>query len=166
MMSVKDFLSGEEILEIKKRYRQCRLRRHADRWKAMLLPDDGYSFAEVLAILILDDDTVRNGYRIFGDEGIAGLERDLYKGGTSTLDGAQLDAIAAHVEANLFLTARALCQWVKSEWGVEYSESGMTGLPDTLGFAYQQPTMTFRKDFIFKFKDHKCANSDKRLRSI
>jgi transposase len=140
-MPVKDFLSGEEIQEIKKRHRQCRWRRYADRWKAML-PGDGYSFAEVSAILILDDDTVRNGYHIFGDEGIAGLERDLYKGGTSRLDGAELDSLAAHMEANLFLTARVVCQWVKSEWGVECSDSGMTDLPDTMGFAYQQPTVT------------------------
>jgi transposase len=141
-MPVKDFLSGEEILEIKKRHRQCRLRRYADRLKAMLLLNDGYSYAEVSAILILDDDTVRNWYRIFEDEGIGGLERDLYKGGTSKLDGAQLDALAAHVEANLFLTARAVCQWVKSEWGVEYSDSGMTDLLHTLGFAYKKPTVT------------------------
>ncbi|MFM2375120.1 MAG: hypothetical protein RLZZ165_217, partial [Bacteroidota bacterium] len=56
MMSVKGFLHAEEVLEIKKRHRQCRLKSYADRLKAMLLLNDGYSFAEVSAILVLDDD--------------------------------------------------------------------------------------------------------------
>lgn len=132
----------EEVVEIKKQHKQCQLKRYADRLKAMLLLNDGYSFAEVAAILILDDDTVRNWYRIFEDEGIEGLQRDLYKGGTPKLDEEQLDALAAHVEATLFLTSAAVCHWVKSQWGVEYTDSGMRGLLHTLGFAYKKPTVT------------------------
>ncbi|MFM2377333.1 MAG: hypothetical protein RLZZ165_2430 [Bacteroidota bacterium] len=49
----------------------------------MLLPDEGIPWRrEAPAILVLDDDTVRNGYRIISEEGTVGLERDLYKGGT------------------------------------------------------------------------------------
>lgn len=141
-MSVKDFLWDDEVVEIRKQHKKCQLKRYADRLKAMLLLNDGHSFAEVAKILILDDDTVRNWYRIFEEEGIDGLQRDLYKGGTSKLDEGQLEMLAAQVEGTLFLTSKAVCYWVKSEWGVEYSESGMTGLLHALGFSYKKPTVT------------------------
>src|SRR6187549_1758980 len=100
-MSAKDFLWDDEVVEIKKQHKKCQLKRYADRLKAMLLLNDGYSFAEVAAILILDDDTVRNWYRIFEDEGIEGLQRDLYKGGISKLDEGQLEMLAVQVEKTL-----------------------------------------------------------------
>lgn len=141
-MSVKDFLFDEEVVEIMQLHKKCQVKRFADRLKAMLLLNKGYSFAEVAEILILDDDTVRNWHRIYDDEGIPGLQRDLYKGGISKLDYDQLDALAVHLEKNLFLTAKAVCHWVKSEWGVEYTESGMTGLLHAMGFSYKKPTVT------------------------
>lgn len=140
-MSAKDFLWDDEVIEIKKQHKKCQVKRYADRLKAMLLLNKGHSFAEVAEILILDDDTIRNWHRIFDDEGIEGLQRDLYKGGNSKLDDAQLDALAVQVEATLFLTAKAICSWVKSQWDVEYTESGMTGLLHALGFAYKKPTV-------------------------
>lgn len=141
-MSVKDFLWDDEVAEIKKQHRQCQVKRYADRLKAMLLLNKGHSFAEVAEILILDDDTVRRWYHIFEEEGIAGLQRDLYKGGISKLDDAQLEALAAQVEKTLFLTSKSVCHWVRAEWGVEYSESGMTGLLHAMGFSYKKPTVT------------------------
>lgn len=141
-MSVKDFLWDDEVAEIKKQHKQCVVKRYADRLKAMLLLNKGHSFAEVAEILILDDDTVRRWYNIFEEEGIAGLQRDLYKGGISKLDDGQLEALAVQVEKTLFLTSKAVCHWVKSEWGVEYTESGMTGLLHAMGFSYKKPTVT------------------------
>jgi transposase len=141
-MAVKDFLWDDEVAEIKKQHKQCQLKRYADRLKAMLLLNKGHSFAEVAEILILDDDTIRRWYHIFDDEGIEGLQRDLYKGGISKLDDGQLEALAVHVEENLFLTSKAVCHWVKSQWDIDYTESGMTGLLHALGFSYKKPTVT------------------------
>jgi transposase len=87
-MSVKDFLWDDEVVEIKKQHKKCQVKRYADRLKAMLLLNKGHSFAEVAEILILDDDTIRRWYNIFDDEGVEGLQRDLYKGGISKLDDA------------------------------------------------------------------------------
>lgn len=141
-MAVKGFLWDDEVVEIKKQHKKCVVKRYADRLKAMILLNDGYSFEKVAEILILDDDTIRRWYHIFDDEGIKGLQRDLYKGGISKLDDGQLEALAVHLDENLFLTSKAVCHWVKSQWAIEYTESGMTGLLHSLGFSYKKPTVT------------------------
>lgn len=141
-MSVKGFLSDNEVVEIRKQHKQCQVKRYADRLKAILLLNRGLSFEEVAEILILDDDTIRRWFVIFAEDGIAGLQRDHYQGGFSKLFQSQLDALEVEVANNLYLNARAVCLWVKSEWGVEYSESGMTSLLHALGFSYKKPTVT------------------------
>jgi len=55
-------LSKKDRNEIKQLHRNCKQRKHADKLKAILLLDKGYSCVEVGEILLLDDDTVR-GYR-------------------------------------------------------------------------------------------------------
>jgi len=55
-------LSIRERDEIKQLHRNCKQRKHADKLKAILMLDRGFSCIDVGEILLLDDDTVR-GYR-------------------------------------------------------------------------------------------------------
>ena len=138
---MQDFLYDDEVIEIRKQHKHCKMKRYADRLKAMILLNDGFSFAEVARILILDDDTIRLWYNIFEDEGIAGLQRDLYRGGISKLSEDQLDCLEAHLDEYVSLTAIEICHWVKAEFDIDYSVSGMTDLLHRLGFSYKKPTI-------------------------
>jgi DNA-binding NarL/FixJ family response regulator len=55
---MKDFLKETEREELKKRHRQEKDRRTADRIKAVLMSDKGGSFREIAAILLLDEETI------------------------------------------------------------------------------------------------------------
>lgn len=63
------FLSNRERGELKKAHKQEHLRRHADRIKAILLPDSGWSYEKVAEALLLDDQTVRNYEKNISDQG-------------------------------------------------------------------------------------------------
>lgn len=54
------FLSDRDRRELKKAHIQEYLRHHADRIKAILLLDSGWSYDKVAEALLLDDQTVRN----------------------------------------------------------------------------------------------------------
>lgn len=102
----------------------------------------GQSYSEVADNLLLDDDTVRNWYRIFKDEGVEGLKLDLYMGGASKLDATQLDELDRYVDGSICLTSKAVSDWVVQKWGIRYSVSGMTGLLHSLEFSYKKPSIT------------------------
>ena len=62
-------LSQKETDQIKQLHRTCKQRKHADKLKAILMLDDGFSCVEVGNILLLDDDTIRtygNTYLSYG----------------------------------------------------------------------------------------------------
>jgi transposase len=140
-MSPRDFLSPQQVSALRREHKLIATRRHADRVKAILMLNKGRSFEEIADDLILDDDTVRNWYRIFVSEGLEGLKMDYYQGGYSKLDVSQLEELDAHVEKNVCLSCKSVRAWVKEKWGVEYSDSGMASLLHSLGFSYKKPSI-------------------------
>lgn len=140
-MSPRDFLSPQQVSSLRREHKLIGTRRHADRVKAILMLNKGRSFEEIADDLILDDDTVRNWFRIFVTEGLEGLKQDYYQGGFPKLDFSQLEELDAHVEKNVCLSCKAVRAWVKEKWGVEYSDSGMAGLLHGLGFSYKKPSI-------------------------
>jgi transposase len=141
MKLMKGFLSASEVIGLRKQHRQCKEKRYADRIKSMLMLHDGYSFEEIASILLVDDSTIRSWHFIFNEEGIEGILRDQHKGGFSKLDAEQLKALEAQVVNNVFLTAKSVCAWVKEQWGIVYTLSGMTDLLHALNFSYKKPSI-------------------------
>src|SRR3989338_3198763 len=56
---MKEFLSEEQIIILREAHYSCRLRKSADRIKAVLLLNDGFSYEKVARILMLDGITIR-----------------------------------------------------------------------------------------------------------
>jgi transposase len=140
-MSPRNFLSPQLVSALRREHKLIGTRRHADRVKAILMLNKGRSYEEVADDLILDDDTVRNWYRIFLAEGLEGLKMDYYQGGFPKLDVSQLEELDAHVENNVCLSCKEVRAWVVERWGVEYSDSGMASLLRSLGFSYKKPSI-------------------------
>jgi len=49
--------------------------------------------------------------------------------------------LGAHLQANLYLSAKAVAYWVKEIFGVSYTESGMTAVLRRLGYVYKKPRL-------------------------
>ena len=135
---VKDFLSRKEILILQEGHRASRQKRQADRIKTILLLNDGYSFAEISKILMLDDSALRRYHVEYLEGGIDGLLSDNYTGGRSYLSVQEQAELRNHIEKQLYIRARDICEFVKKKYRVEYSEEGMIGLLHRMGFVYKK----------------------------
>jgi transposase len=110
--------------------------RLARRANALVLLDDGMSYAAVAKVLLIDDDTVRTWHRLYEEDGIEGLASFGYEGSTCRLSGEQQDKLKAWITETLPRTTRAIGAWIEQECGIEYQgRSGLIALLHRLGEA-------------------------------
>ena len=113
--------------------------RCAYRIHAVILLGEGWSVAQVADALMMDCETVRRYFKRYRKGGIEELLRMSYVGGEALLTEQQLAELDAHLQTNLYISAKTLAVWVKERWGVSYSESGMAALLRRLGYRYKKP---------------------------
>jgi len=120
--------------------------RLARRANALLLLDGGMSFEAVAKVLFIDDDTVRNWYRLYQEDGIEGLASFGHEGGSCRLTVAQQDTLKAWITAALPRTTREVGAWIARECGIAYqTRSGLIALLHRLGMEHRKPTAISRK---------------------
>jgi transposase len=133
------FLSAAQVYDLRIRHKKSREKRVCDKIKAILMLDDGYPYEVIAKVLLLDDSTIRRWHERFQEDGIDGLLADYYLGGGSYLTEKQKDALVAHLESNVYLTAKEICAFVLRKFKVDYTVKGMTNLLHALGFHYKKP---------------------------
>ena len=103
----------------------------------------GWTAEEVAEILQVDANTVRNHFKRYRVAGLAGLNRvgDGVGGSPCLLTEEQLIALDIHLQANLYLSAKAIAHRVEETFGVSYTESGMTAVLHRLGYVYKKPRL-------------------------
>jgi transposase len=133
-----NFLTNAEILDLKTKHKSCD-RKHADRIKAILMLDKGYSYEFIAEVLLMDGTTIRRWESTYHDSGVKGLLSDNYTGGLSYLTEKQFEWLLSHLEVNVYLTAKEICDLVLKKYSVEYTIKGMTNLLHNHGFHYKKP---------------------------
>lgn len=131
-------LTPSEIIALKQAHRACKDKRAADRIKAVYSLGMGFSIEDVVSILMLDEETLRNYVKRYQAGGINALITDHYLGSFSKLSAIQLRELTAHLEHNTYLTVDAVLAHVKQTYDVLYSVSGMTNLLHRLKFTYKK----------------------------
>ena len=91
--------------------------------------------------LLIDPNTVRNHFRRYQQDGLAGLRHVAYDGSDCALDAAELAALDAHVQTKLYVTATEVAAWVKKQFDIAYTASGMVALLHRLDFVYKKPKL-------------------------
>ena len=109
----------------------CQTRR-----KAVLAYDDGYSYAEIAKILLLDDETIR---RHVTDYFCKEKLKPENGGSNSHLNAKESLRVKTHLEENTYFYVKDICAYVKKEFNKEYSISGMTKWLHEQGFCYKKP---------------------------
>lgn len=133
-----NFLSPEQIIVLKWMHKTPD-RKKADKIKAILLLNRGFSPEEVAEILLLDDSTIRRWYSIFESKGIDSLLKYNYVGSDGKLTTRQINALNNHLDEKVYQTAKEICVYVKNNFGIEYTIKGMTNLLHRLDFSYRKP---------------------------
>ena len=164
-MTVK--LSKQEKATIKGLHRSCKQRKYADKLKAILLLDKGYSCVKVGEILLLDDDTIRRYRDMYLNQGTESLLSDHNKGTTGFLNSEQIEKLDSHLGKNVYRDSKGIVVWIEKEFGVSYSVSGINALLKRLGFVYKKPVLTpckanveKQEEFVEQYKELKEKLTD------
>ncbi len=129
-------LSKKERENLLQSHRQERDRRVCDRIKAVLAYDDGYSYAEIAKILLLDDETIRRHVEDY----FCKVKLKPENGGSNShLSVKKSFRLKAHLEGNTYLYVKDICAYVKNSFNKKYSVSGMTKWLHSQGLCYKKP---------------------------
>ena len=109
------------------------------RMNVLLLLDDGWAAERIAEALFIDAETVHEHRRRYETSGVAGLERLNYQGSEPALSAMQIETLKAELDAHLYMTAKAVCDFVQRRFEVTYTPNAMTKLLKRLGFVYKKP---------------------------
>jgi transposase len=143
-------LTQDQINELRRAHRRSRDKREADRIKAIYSLAVGHSVQEVVSILMLDEETLRNYVNRYKEGGVDKLITDNYKGSSAKLNQEELIEFDEHVEKNTYLTVEAIIAHVKKTYGISYSVSGMRDLLHRLNYTYKKSKLVPAKADIKK----------------
>jgi len=129
-------LSSTERAELLNRHRKERDKRVCDRIKAVLAYDEGYTYAEIAKILLLDDETIRRHIRDYVEKHKLAPENG---GSESYLSVRESLKLKAHLTEVTYLYVKDICAYVKQAFTKDYSLSGMTKWLKANGFRYKKP---------------------------
>jgi transposase len=131
-------LTTKELKQLIIKHRSVREKRYADRIKAIIMLDRGYSIQEVAEILLIDRDTVTNLVKKYIQEGVDGLIRDNFQTYTGRLTDDQENELRRYLTEHLFSTALEVLEYINKEYGIKYSHDGTVKLLHRLGFVYKK----------------------------
>jgi len=138
VVCVGQFLSKKERKEFRRQHRRERARRYADRLKALLLWDEGWTFEAIGHALLLDESTIRRYRRWYEEDGLDRLLNDEWKGSERRLSEGEEEALKAHLMLHVYTSSAAIVSYVESKFGVSYSRRGMHDVLIRLGFVYKK----------------------------
>ena len=104
-------MEGEFILSQKDRrvleefHRACLDKRTADKIKTILLIADGFTYAQIEKILLLDERTFNRYKKIYIEKGIDGLVENNYQGRQCNLSKEQIEQLKQELDNKLYATA-------------------------------------------------------------
>lgn len=131
-----EILSCEVRAELKHRHKKERDKRVADRIKAVLLRDDGWSYAAIAEALFLTEEGVRQQLKQYETSGKLTTENG---GSNSFLSEAQTSQLLAHLDTHLYVKVSDICAWAQGVFGIRYSVRGMRDLITRHDFTFHQP---------------------------
>jgi transposase len=165
---MKDFLTPTQVIEYRKRHRKEKNKRSADRIKIILALNSGYSYEEVAALFLLDDETIRRHEKSFLESGLDGLLKVDYKGSNSLLSIEDEIKIKNHLNENIYLSTKEVSRYIYNTFAIRYTCSGTRDLLKRLGFVYKKPECIPSKadraeqscfiDSFIKLKNKKSKN--------
>jgi len=139
--------------------------RFTRRANAILLLNKGWSCSEVSQALFLDDDTIRSWYKLYEQDGLAGLQRFSAGGSASFLNAEQEAELKAWMETCVPRSTCEIGAWIEKKFGIVYeSRSGLAALLHKLGFKFRKPKSIPRqidedKQKVFIEHYHNLMNS-------
>jgi transposase len=131
-------LSAKQRQEIQERRRQAGDRRIFQRLSTLLWIDAGRTREEVAELLGVSSRQVGDWLRIFRNKGLDELCTLHYQGDPGRLRPAQVAQLRREIAKGTFHNAEQVRAWIKEQFGVAYSPSGVKDLLHRIGASYHK----------------------------
>ena len=139
---VKNFwLTNDELIELRKAHRAERNKNAAYKINAIILLGSGWNLKQVKEALLVDDETLRTYIEKYRSGGVVKLIETNYSGRMRRLSQAQIDELCMELETRIYLTTYAVIDFVKNQFSVNYTPSGMRDLLHQLGYEFKKPKL-------------------------
>ncbi len=116
-----------------------REKKFADGIRVILLLDQGKPVNQIAEFLFLNETTIRKHKNRYLEGGIEKLLNDHYVGRSCFLSEEQQNLLIKELDSKVYPTTHSVIEFVKSEFGVQYTVSGMTSLLHKLEFSCKKP---------------------------
>jgi transposase len=159
-------LSETDYHEAVRRYKNMKVKGHErQRYHALILVHQGYSYREVGQILLVDEDTIARWVQQYHERGLAGLRNDPQWGGEHgqrELTREQVESLKrllneeamAGTKVGSGWTNKAVRQLIVEHFAVTYSKSGVRKLFAHMGWSYQRGRKFYiRRDPVDQARD-------------
>ncbi len=135
---MRKFISFEEKNKLIESHKSEKNRKKADRIKAVLLSNDGWSHRAIAKVLLLDEETISRHVNEYKEKkklsnNSGGANNRLLDNNKDTID------LISHLHKNTYLTARDIIKYVEMTYAVSYTQSGMVSWLHNNGFSYKKP---------------------------
>ena len=160
-------LIQEETKQLRFLHKKETSKNKAYRINAVILLGTGWTVKQVSEVLLLDEDTLSNYVKKYKEGGFSKLLETLHQGSKPLLCESQINLLIEELDTNIHLNTISVCDFVNSNFGVNYSRSGMTNLLHGIGFTYKKPKLVpasaneERKEEFLKFYQDFMANKPK-----
>lgn len=132
-------LTSEQKIALEKQHKTERDKRVADRIKAVLLCNEGWTQIQIAQALRVRVETIHNHLNDYANE----EKLKPANGGSETkFLHAQTSDFIKHLETNTYLKVCEICAHVFNTYAIIYSVSGMTKWLHAHGFSYKKPKGT------------------------
>lgn len=123
------------------------------RYTCVLMYDAGLTYDEISLYLGIGEKTSRRAVEAYRKGGIEELSRYNFVGNTSNLTDYQERILVKELATNLYVSCKEVVEYIKNEFDIEYSESGVCKLLKRLGFVYKQTKLIPGKADLAKQSD-------------
>jgi transposase len=87
---------------------------------------------------MLDENTIRNTYELYTEEGLASILTYNYVSGLSYLSSSELADLEQHLEGRMYLHSKDIRHYIETRYGITYTLEGVRTLLARLNFVYKK----------------------------
>ena len=134
-------LSADEFAALRRAHKSEHYKRSAYKINAIMLLGSSWTLEAVKNALLLDEETLRSYVKKYQDGGIPELLKVEFKGSEPQLSVAEIETLCHTLDTQIFLTTQMVIAYVKKNFGITYSQSGMRDLLHRLDYEYKKPKL-------------------------
>ena len=134
-------LQDKERLELEYLRAKTRDKKIYVRYTSILMYDSGLSYAEISKLLGIGEKTPQRAVEAYRSGGFEEVSKYFYIVNTGNLTELQERILIEELRNNLYVTCHEVLEYIKEEFDIKYTVSGVCKLLKRLGFVYKKPKL-------------------------